>query len=134
MIDTNLFLGIILASSLVGIAISIYLARQVLSAKTGNEATNEVGDAIRSGANAYLKRQFLTIVPIVLILAIFLYATADNQALAVGRSGAFLLGSFFSALIGTVGMNIATRANVRVAQAAEQLLSIGITASTQLKY
>ncbi|KKS97020.1 MAG: K(+)-insensitive pyrophosphate-energized proton pump [Candidatus Woesebacteria bacterium GW2011_GWB1_43_14] len=120
MIDTNLFLGIILASSLVGIAISIYLARQVLSAKTGNEATNEVGDAIRSGANAYLKRQFLTIVPIVLILAIFLYATADNQALAVGRSGAFLLGSFFSALIGTVGMNIATRANVRVAQAAKK--------------
>ena len=52
---------------------------------------------------------------IALVVAIILYATANTQNLAIGRSLAFLLGSFFSGLIGTIGMNIATRANVRVA-------------------
>lgn len=113
----NNFLTVILLSSLAGIGVSIYLARQVLSKAKGNEKMEEVGGAILSGANAYLKRQFKTIAPIIIILTLFLYFTSPNQSLAVGRSGAFLLGAFFSALVGTVGMNIATRANTRVAQA-----------------
>ena len=80
----------------------------------------EIGNAIQDGANAYLKRQFKTITPIVVFLTIFLYATAPNTQLALGRALAFLAGSLFSALIGTFGMNIATRANIRVAQIAKK--------------
>ncbi len=116
----NYFLTVILVSALVGIVVSLLLARHVLSQSNGDEKMQEVGKAIQSGANAYLKRQFMTIIPLVVILSVFLYFTSPNQALAIGRAGAFLLGAFFSALIGTVGMNIATRANVKVAQAANR--------------
>lgn len=99
---------------------AVYLARQVLSAETGSEEMQEVAKAINTGANAYLKRQFTTIAPIVLILTAFLYLTAGTPQLAIGRALAFLLGSLFSASIGTVGMNIATKTNVKVAQAAKK--------------
>ncbi|MBI4057912.1 sodium-translocating pyrophosphatase [Candidatus Microgenomates bacterium] len=116
--DTNTLLGIILGSSIAGIFVALYLARSVLVQEKGNEKMEDVGSAILTGANAYLKRQFKTITPIILVLTLFLYFTAPNPTLALGRAGAFLLGTFFSALVGTVGMNIATRANTKVAQAA----------------
>ena len=117
---TNNFMSIILASAIGGILVAVYLARQVLSAETGNKEMNEVAAAINTGANAYLKRQFTTIAPIVLLLTVFLYFTAGTSELAIGRALAFLLGSIFSASIGTVGMNIATKTNVKVAQAAKK--------------
>lgn len=120
-------MSVILATSLFGIAIAIYLARYVLKQKNGDESMQEVGGAILTGANAYLKRQFTTIAPIVVILTIFLYFTSPNPSLAIGRSGAFLLGAIFSALVGTFGMNIATRANTRVAQAAKQSFAGALT-------
>jgi K(+)-stimulated pyrophosphate-energized sodium pump len=118
MFASNTFLTVILISSLVGIGVSVWLARFVLSQSKGNSKMEEVALAIQTGANAYLKRQFTTISSIILLLAVFLYFTSPDKGLALGRSGAFLLGAFFSALIGTVGMNIATRVNVKVAQAA----------------
>ncbi len=117
---SNPFLATILVSSLVGIVVSLLLARFVLTRAEGDVKMEEVSGAILTGANAYLKRQFTTITPIIIILAVFLYFTSPNQTLALGRAGAFLMGAFFSALIGTVGMNIATRANVKVAQAASK--------------
>ncbi len=116
----NTFLTAVLASALAGIGISVYLAKMVLSKPLGDKKMTEVGEAILTGANAYLKRQFKTILPIIVILTVFLYLTAANPTLAFGRSFAFLMGAFFSALIGTVGMNIATRANVRVAEAGKK--------------
>lgn len=118
--NTNIFLGIILFSSILGISVALVLAKHVLSHSAGDKKVQEIGAGILSGANAYLKRQFKTIAPIVVILTIFLYLTAPVPELALGRAGAFLLGSIFSALVGTIGMNIATRANVRVTKAAEK--------------
>lgn len=111
-------LPIVLSSSIVGILVSFWMAREVLKESDGDKKAIEVGNAIKEGANAYLRRQFMTITPIVLLLTVFLYVTGKTPELSLGRSVAFLLGSFFSALVGTVGMNIATRANVRVAHAA----------------
>ena len=119
-LTTNNFLAIILFSALAGIGVAFYLARLVLAYDAGNEKMKEVGDAILTGANAYLKRQFTTIAPIIIVLTAFLYLTAPIKSLALGRAVAFLMGAFFSALIGTIGMNIATRANVRVAQVARK--------------
>src|SRR5512135_1311011 len=127
MIGSNSFLTTILLSALAGIGVALWLARYVLSQAKGNEKMEEVGKAIQSGANAYLKRQFSTISSIILILAIFLYFTAPNPGLALGRSLAFLMGAAFSALVGTVGMNLATRVNVKVAQAANRSFSEALT-------
>jgi len=114
----SIFLTIILISAIVGILVGLGLARYVLSRAKGNAKMEEVSGAIQAGANAYLKRQFKTIAPIIIVLTLFLYFTSPVASLALGRAGAFLLGAIFSAVIGTVGMNIATRANVKVAQAA----------------
>ena len=121
--DTNTFLSVILASALAGIGVAIYLAKLVLAKPSGDPKMEEVGNAILQGANAYLKRQFTTIAPIVVILAVLLYAASPNPGLALGRAVAFLLGAFFSALIGTIGMNIATRTNTKVAEQAKRSFS-----------
>lgn len=123
----NPFLTAILFSALAGIAVSLALVRYVLSRKSGDSKMQEVASGIQSGANAYLKRQFLTIAPIIAILTVFLYVTSPFPNLALGRAGAFLLGAIFSALVGTVGMNIATRANVKVAQAASESFGSALT-------
>jgi len=115
-----MLLTVVLLTSVAGIGVAFFLARHVLSFSTGDKEVQEVGLAIQNGANAYLKRQFKTIVPIILLLSFFLYFTGKTPELAIGRSVAFLLGAFFSALVGTVGMNIATRANVRVTNEAKK--------------
>lgn len=120
---SNTFLTVILSSAIAGIAVALLLARYVLSRAKGNAKMEEVGDAIQSGANAYLKRQFKTIAPIILVLTVFLYFSAPSQDLAFGRAGAFIVGAIFSAFVGTFGMNLATRANVKVAQAASNSFS-----------
>lgn len=119
-IATNTFLSIILVIALSGIAAALLLARYVLSQNPGNKDMQEIAKAIQQGANAYLKRQFTTLAPIVLVLAVLLYFTAPTPRLAWGRVIAFLMGAFFSGLVGTIGMNVATRANTRVAQAAKK--------------
>lgn len=118
--QVNMLLTLVILTALAGISVALILARHVLSHPQGDQKVQEVGRAIQNGANAYLKRQFKTIVPIILILSVFLYFTGKNPQLAIGRSLAFLLGAFFSATVGTIGMNIATRANVRVTNAAKK--------------
>lgn len=118
--NTNNFLTIILLFALAGIGIAFWLARLVLAKDAGDKKMQDIANAIKDGANAYLKRQFRTITPIVVILTAFLYFTSPIRHLALGRSLAFLMGSLFSALVGTIGMNIAVRANVRVTQAAKK--------------
>lgn len=122
-ITTNTLLGLILASSVFAIAVAFWLAKRVLREPAGDAKMVEVGSAILTGANAYLKRQFISIVPFIVVLAIFLYFTSATPNLALPRSIAFLFGAGFSALVGTIGMNIATRSNTRVAQAAKTSFS-----------
>lgn len=123
----SLFLTIVLVSAIVGIVVGLILARYVLTRAKGNPKMEEISGAIQTGANAYLRRQFTTIAPIIVILALFLYFTSPVPSLALGRAGAFLLGAIFSAVIGTIGMNIATRANVKVAQAATNTFGEALT-------
>jgi len=131
MFAVNSFLTIILSTAIAAIFVALGLARYALRQEKGDDKMEEVSRAVQIGANAYLKRQFKTIAPIIIILAIFLYVSAPVKSLALGRSGAFLLGAIFSAAIGTIGMNIATRANVKVAQAATK--SFGAALSLALK-
>jgi K(+)-stimulated pyrophosphate-energized sodium pump len=131
MLATGLFLTIILSSSIAAILVGLGLAKYALSQEKGNEKMEEVSKAVQTGANAYLKRQFKTIAPIIVILAIFIYISAPAGSPALGRTIAFLMGAIFSATIGTIGMNIATRSNVKVAQAATR--SFGEALSLALK-
>src|SRR5699024_8651954 len=77
---------------------------------------------VQEGAQAYLRRQFKTLGIFVIIAFVLLFALpADDTAVRIGRSVFFVAGAAFSAGIGYLGMNLATAANMRVAEAARNL-------------
>jgi len=113
------------ATALLALGYGIYLSRQVLKADAGSPKLRQIGDAVRDGAMAYLKRQFSVVFPIMGLLAILIAFT-----LGIGIAVTFLLGAVFSAIIGYFGMWIAVRANVRTAQAA----TIGLNPALKIAF
>ncbi|MBI3312107.1 MAG: sodium/proton-translocating pyrophosphatase, partial [Candidatus Omnitrophica bacterium] len=107
----------VLGTAVVGLLYAVFLAAEVLRQDTGTPEMRRISQAIRLGANAYLSRQFRTILLLFFILAGLLYLTAGEQHIAIGRACAFLMGSLFSWSVGYIGMNLAVQGNVRVAAA-----------------
>ncbi|MFW6348056.1 MAG: sodium-translocating pyrophosphatase [Cyclonatronaceae bacterium] len=110
-------------AALVALLAAFVLAKSVLAAPTGDKKMNEIADAIREGASAYMNRQYTTITYVaVAIVAVFaLIAFTQEGGYAVTwwwTTIGFAVGALFSALSGYAGMSIAVRSNVRVAQAA----------------
>jgi K(+)-stimulated pyrophosphate-energized sodium pump len=111
----------IMAVCLLALVVAFVLVRQVLAADQGTDKMREIARAIQEGSRAYLSRQFRTLaVFVVLLFFLLLLLEADSGSVRVGRSIAFLVGAVFSALAGYTGMQLAVRANVRVAAAAER--------------
>jgi len=107
------FAGLLYAGMLVG---------QVLGADRGTEKMRAVADAIKSGANAYLRRQFRVVALLTLIITGIVYAASAGEhgvwEVRLGRASAFVMGAVFSWTVGFVGMSLAVRGNLRVAAAA----------------
>ncbi|MFH0769602.1 MAG: sodium/proton-translocating pyrophosphatase, partial [Chloroflexota bacterium] len=131
--------------AILGLLYAVYLTRQISKAPEGTEKMRHISNAIRSGGNAYLMRQFRTILLLIFILAVFIFFTGwfaggtsiynnPKWLIGLGRAGGFLMGAIFSALVGYIGMNMALRANVKVAQASRssftEALKIGYRAGT----
>ena len=118
----NITLVIVVAIvALAALGVAAYLVREVRSASEGTEKMKEIAAAVQEGATAYLARQFRTLSLFAGIAFLVLLALpADNWNERIGRSIFFLLGAGFSATTGTVGMQLAVRANVRVAAAARE--------------
>jgi len=118
------------ASAVLAIAVGFYLARLVMAADEGTPKMKEIALAIQEGANAYLKRQFKTIILILIPLAAIVFITSTAilksdgiEALSFMQAGiwrtvAFILGGAASGFTGYIGMTLATRGNVRTAAAA----------------
>ena len=105
--------------ALVALVFGFIFRKQVLAADPGTDKMQEIGAAVEEGAQAYLARQFKTLsVFVVLVFGLLLLLPADTAGVRWGRSGFFIVGALFSALIGYLGMRLATKANVRVASAA----------------
>ena len=105
--------------ALVSLGMGFIFRGQVLAADPGTDKMQEIGAAVEEGAQAYLARQFKTLsVFVVLVFGLLLLLPADTAGVRWGRSGFFVVGAVFSALIGYLGMRLATKANVRVASAA----------------
>ena len=122
-----------LACALVALGTALVLMRNVLSKDEGTPKMREIAHAIQEGALAYLKRQYRTILLIVVPVAVLVFATAtkvvdtnvspDHTVLGFWMSGvyrtlAFLVGATLSGLAGFIGMSTAVRGNVRTAAAA----------------
>ena len=125
--QTELYaLYIVVAVSIGALIYALLLRKQVLNESTGQSKAKEVWSGIASGANAYLKTQFRSLILFIGILGIFLFLSAsldpsvtsltNSTAIIIGRVGAFLIGAFFSAMIGYIGMNMAVQGNIRVTE------------------
>ncbi|MBY0612634.1 MAG: sodium-translocating pyrophosphatase [Beijerinckiaceae bacterium] len=114
-------LGIIILLGALSIVYGVWAIRSVMAADAGNQRMQEIAAAIAEGAQAYLKRQYITIgiVGVVLFVAIYFLLKAP---VAIG----FAVGAILSGLAGFIGMNVSVRANVRTAQAATQSLAGGL--------
>ena len=115
-----IYVYVVLAVSLVALAIAYALRAQVLAADEGTAKMKEIAEAVQEGAAAYLNRQFKTLSYFVGIVFVLLFALPGQTDIRVGRSIFFLVGALFSASVGYNGMWLAVRANVRVAEAARQ--------------
>ena len=116
----NLVLVIIVLLIALGALAMAYMFRQeVLAAGEGTDNMKNIAHAVQEGANAFLQRQFrtLAIFAVVAFFALMLLP-ADDWGVRIGRSIFFLFGAGFSAAVGYLGMNLAVRANLRVAAAA----------------
>ncbi len=112
---------IALAAGALALLFAAIMAKRVLSADPGTEAMREIGDAIREGSSAFLRREYLALVPFVLIMTIVLGVLIDLITLGstIPKTAiSYLAGTICSAAAGLVGMNVAVRANVRTAAAA----------------
>ncbi|MCU1673939.1 MAG: V-type H(+)-translocating pyrophosphatase, partial [Frankiales bacterium] len=112
---------VILLISLVALGFAAVFAKEVLAAGQGTPKMIEISKAVQEGAAAYLRRQFRTLAVFAAIVFLLLFLLpADSSSVRIGRSIFFLVGAGFSALVGFIGMTLATRTNLRVANAANE--------------
>ena len=111
--------GTIAGLAIVALIIAVVLRRQVLAADEGSVRMKEIAKAIQEGAAAYLNRQFRTLALFAVVVFALLFLLPGDGGIKLGRAIAFVLGAGFSAAIGYLGMWLATRANLRVAAAAQ---------------
>jgi K(+)-stimulated pyrophosphate-energized sodium pump len=105
-----------LAFGILALAFSIVAAIITLKKDAGTEKMKELSEAIRSGSSAYLNRQAMTIGVFVVILSVLFFFLQNGEQIII----AFVTGAVTSYLTAYLGMNVAVRANVRTAKAAEK--------------
>lgn len=122
-------------ASILALLFVAYLVIDVLSKERGSERMIEISQAVQTGANAFLKREYGYIAMFVLAIATLIAIGGElrkDLPLGLPTSLAFICGAVASGLAGYIGMSIATRANCRTTYAAQQqglkgALSVAIT-------
>lgn len=93
-----------------------YLAVKVGRQDAGNDKMKEIAAAISEGARAFLTAEYKILVIFVAVLFLLIGVGIGSWVTAV----CFVIGALFSTLAGYFGMNVATKANVRTANAAKE--------------
>jgi len=133
-------LWVVLLIAFIGLGYAFMLRAQILRYDKGTPKMQEVWGAIRSGADAYLGRQLKSILPLIFGLTIVLFFSVYvippseeamkrfstfnegtvRMIIGFGRAAAFVMGAFFSLIVGQFGMRMAVEGNVRVASASRR--------------
>ncbi|KQV74387.1 potassium transporter [Aeromicrobium sp. Root344] len=117
--DNTIIVSIVAAIGVIALIMAAVFRAEVLKASEGTEKMQEIGLAVQEGAAAYLGRMFKTLAVFAVLAFGLLFLLPGDAEIRIGRSLFFLIGAGFSALIGYLGMWLATRANIRVAAAAQ---------------
>jgi K(+)-stimulated pyrophosphate-energized sodium pump len=112
---------LVILCGLLSIAYGVWAIKSVIASDAGSARMQEIAGAIAEGAQAYLKRQYITI-GIVGVVIFVVIGYLLGLLVAIG----FAVGAILSGLAGFIGMNVSVRANVRTAQAATQSLAAGL--------
>ncbi|MCL2721187.1 MAG: sodium-translocating pyrophosphatase [Treponema sp.] len=124
MIENLFFVGFIGAA--VSLLFAFFQGRKVMKYSEGNDVMKKIAKAIRTGADAYIKRQYTTVAAFfgfMFVVLLVLSLASDGQLVNQFTPFAFLSGGFVCGLCGIIGLKVATRANVRTAQAATEGLN-----------
>ena len=103
------------AAGLLALIFAFYFAGRVYKADPGTEKMKEIAGAIHEGAMDFLMREYRFLVVFIIALFAVLSFAIDYQTAIC-----FIFGALCSIGAGFIGMNVATRANVRTANAAHQ--------------
>ena len=113
----SLALYAVLGGGILALLYALFRTLWIYNQKISNDKLREIGGHIADGAMAFLRREYLTLIPFIIVIAVFL---------AIGNSGAlkfqslsFLLGAAASMTAGFIGMKVATQSNTRTSQAAK---------------
>jgi K(+)-stimulated pyrophosphate-energized sodium pump len=117
----DLTLLLVIGASLLAVVYGVVQTAALMREPTGNDKMREIAAAIQEGAAAYLRRQYITIGVVGLVILVLVAVLLGVEA-AVG----FAIGAVLSGLAGYAGMLISVRANVRTAQAASVSLAKGL--------
>ncbi len=106
-----------------GVAYALVTAAWVSKQDPGNEKMQQISNAVKEGATAFLAREYKTVAIVAVILVILLFILGPWTA------AGFVIGTVGSALAGYIGMMVSVRANVRTAQAASKGIQAALTLS-----
>jgi K(+)-stimulated pyrophosphate-energized sodium pump len=124
--DGRFYLWIALSVAFVALALAVALARAVIASDSGTAEMQAISNAIREGAEAFLRRQYQTIGAIAIVLAVVLFIgyhlSPRTAPYAAKTVVSFLVGAVCSGLAGFTGMYCSIRANIRAASAARSSL------------
>jgi K(+)-stimulated pyrophosphate-energized sodium pump len=115
-----------LACAIGAIAYGVVSIKWIMAKPTGNDRMREIAAAVEQGASAYLKRQYMTIGFVGIVLFLLIGFSPIGWPTAVG----FAIGAILSGAAGFIGMNVSVRSNVRTAQAASE----GLNAALQIAF
>lgn len=112
----NNYMYLVPIAAVLALLFATYLAAKVNKQDEGTERMKEIAGAIAEGARAFLTAEYKILVIFVLVLFLLIGFGIGSWVTAV----CFVIGALFSTVAGYCGMTVATKANVRTANAARQ--------------
>ncbi|HAN20784.1 MAG TPA: sodium-translocating pyrophosphatase [Clostridiales bacterium] len=116
-----------IAIAFVAFLFAAWLYKWVKKRPSSNQRIAEVGKLIRNGANTFLKKEYKTLAKFALVAAVLIFVflpepvwKSEDILTNVKMAIAYLAGTVFSAIAGKIGIEIATIANIKSAEAAKQ--------------
>ena len=123
---SELFIVFAALGSIGALLFAVCMAKRALSEDEGTDLMKKISSFIRTGANAYLHRQYTVVIIFFACMFVVLCVMAGLGFLTWFVPFAFVSGGFFSGLSGYVGMKIATASNSRTANACRKGLNDGL--------